>query len=124
MNFNFFFNEYFFLLIYISICFLIAIALYILSVTIIPKWIDDEKISAYECGFSPSGDARNKIEIKFYLTAILFIVFDVEIVFLFPWVLTFSKFSSDLFSFWIMIFFFFILLIGYVYEWLTGAMDW
>ena len=90
MNYNFFFYEYSFLLIYIFICFLIATALYILSVLIIPKWIDDEKISAYECGFSPSGDARNKIEIKFYLTAILFIVFDVEVVFLFPWVITFS----------------------------------
>lgn len=124
MDFLLFFNEYFFFLIYISICFFIAIALYLLSVFMIPKWIDDEKISAYECGFSPSGDARNKIEIKFYLTAILFLVFDVEVVFLFPWVLIFSKLSSDLFSFWIMIFFFFILLIGYIYEWLTGAMDW
>lgn len=124
MNFTFFFNEYIFFIIYIFICFLIAIALYMLSVLLIPKWIDDEKISAYECGFAPSGDARNKIEIKFYLTAILFIVFDVEVVFLFPWVLTFSHFSSDVFSFWIMMFFFIILLVGYIYEWLTGAMDW
>src|SRR5690606_41623969 len=79
-----FFSEYFFFLIYIILCILIAVILYLLSVVFIPRWSDDEKVSAYECGFSPSGDARNKIEIKFYLTAILFIVFDVEIVFLFP----------------------------------------
>ncbi len=79
-----FFSEYFFFSIYIILCILIAVILYLLSVVFIPRWSDDEKVSAYECGFSPSGDARNKIEIKFYLTAILFIVFDVEIVFLFP----------------------------------------
>ncbi len=118
------FSEYFFFSIYISLCILIAIVLYILSVVLIPRWTDDEKISAYECGFSPSGDARNKIEIKFYLTAILFIVFDVEVVFLFPWVLTFSKNGGDWACFLVMCCFFFIIVIGYIYEWITGAMDW
>lgn len=119
-----YFSEYFFFAIYIVLCILIALLLYIISVVLIPRWTDDEKISAYECGFSPSGDARNKVEIKFYLTAILFIVFDVEVVFLFPWVLVFSKTGGDLFCFLVMCCFFGIIVIGYIYEWLTGAMDW
>jgi len=116
--------EYFFFAIYIFLCIIIACLLYTISVVLIPRWTDDEKISAYECGFSPSGDARNKIEIKFYLTAILFIVFDVEVVFLFPWVLVFSKSGNDIFCFAIMASFFFIIVFGYIYEWITGAMDW
>lgn len=119
-----FLTEYFFFSIYIVLCVLIAIIIYILSVVLIPRWTDDEKISAYECGFSPSGDARNKVEIKFYLTAILFIVFDVEIVFLFPWVIVFAKNGGELACFLIMCCFFFIIVIGYIYEWITGAMDW
>lgn len=118
------FSEYFFFSIYIVLCAFIAVLLYLLSVVFIPRWTDDEKVSAYECGFSPSGDARNKVEIKFYLTAILFIVFDVEVVFLFPWVLTFAKNGGDLVCFLVMCCFFFIIVVGYAYEWMTGAMDW
>jgi len=117
-------TEYYYLAVYIFVCIILALLLYIISVVLIPRWTDDEKISAYECGFSPSGDARNKVEIKFYLTAILFIVFDVEVVFLFPWVLVLSKNGGDLVCFFIMCALFFIIIIGYIYEWLTGAMDW
>lgn len=116
--------EYFYLFIYILLAIALAIIIYLVSVVSVPRWADEEKLSAYECGFSPSGDARNKVEIKFYLTAILFIVFDVEIVFLFPWVLVMTKNNGDLLGFLVMCIFFGVVVLGYIYEWLTGAMDW
>lgn len=92
------------------------------SLIFVQQLVDEEKISAYECGFSPYGDARNKVEIKFYLTAILFIVFDMEVVFLFPWV--FIVYKMDYLGFFIMFFFLLVLVAGFIYEWLSGAMDW
>lgn len=83
---------------------------------------DDEKSSSYECGFNPFGDARNKFEVKFYLIAILFIIFDLEISFLFPW--TVILYKINLFGFISMLFFLFILALGFIYEWLVGALDW
>ena len=83
---------------------------------------DPEKISAYEWGFNPFSDARNKFDVKFYLVAILFIIFDLEVSFLFPWVVTLYKYP--LFSFWVMFVFLIILTIGFVYEWRKGALEW
>jgi len=83
---------------------------------------DVEKISAYECGFEPFEDTRSKFDVRFYLVAILFIIFDLEIIYLFPWALVLNK--INLFGFCTMIIFLFILLIGFIYEWKKGALDW
>ena len=87
-----------------------------------PQKADPEKISAYECGFDPFDDARGKFDIRFYLVAILFIIFDLEVSFLFPWSLVLGE--INFFGFWTMIFFLLILTLGFVYEWKKGALDW
>jgi len=83
---------------------------------------DVEKVSSYECGFDPYKDARNKFEVRFYLVAILFIIFDLEISFLFPWCITLGKLSSV--GFWSMMIFLIILTVGFIYEWQKGALEW
>lgn len=83
---------------------------------------DTNKRTPYECGFEPFDDARNIFYIKFYLVGILFLIFDLEVAFLFPWVVCLSKISF--FGFWTMVFFLFILIIGFVYEWKTGGLEW
>ncbi len=83
---------------------------------------DNEKLSSYECGFEPFGDARAKFDVKFYLVAILFIIFDIEIMFLFPWAITLGKIG--LYGFCSMMIFLFILTVGFIYEWKKGALDW
>lgn len=83
---------------------------------------DAEKNSPYECGFEPFSNPRNKFDIRFYLVAILFIIFDIEIIFLFPWAITLGKIG--LFGFWSMMLFLTILTIGFIYEWKKGALDW
>lgn len=115
-------SEYLFLLSYFLICFLLSTVIYIASLLFVVQTSDDEKTSAYECGFSPFNDARNKFEVKFYLVAILFIVFDLEISFLFPWTLTLGE--LDLFGIIVMFFFLLILTVGFIYEWISGALDW
>ena len=83
---------------------------------------DTEKVSAYECGFDPFDDARSTFDVRFYLVAILFIIFDLEVSFLFPWCITLGQ--IPLFGFWSMIVFLGILTIGFIYEWQKGALDW
>ena len=81
-----------------------------------------QKNSTYECGFEPFDDSRSKFEVKFYLVAILFIIFDLEIIFLFPWAIAFDEIG--LFGFLSMMFFLLVLTIGFIYEWMKGALDW
>nr|PNR31770.1 hypothetical protein PHYPA_025893 [Physcomitrium patens] len=81
-----------------------------------------EKLSTYECGFDPFDDARNRFDIRFYLAAILFIIFDLEVTFLFAWAVSLDKIG--LFGFWSMIVFLLILTIGFLFEWKKGALDW
>lgn len=81
-----------------------------------------EKLSAYECGFDPFGDARSRFDIRFYLVSILFIIFDLEVTFFFPWAVSLNK--IDPFGFWSMMAFLLILTIGFLYEWKRGALDW
>lgn len=113
---------------YLSIFFYFIIALALASVILGLSFLfairkaDPEKISAYECGFDPFDDARSRFDIQFYLVAILFIIFDLEVTFLFPWALTLNK--IDYFGFWSMMVFLIILTIGFVYEWRKGALDW
>ncbi|WP_410528587.1 NADH-quinone oxidoreductase subunit A [Rickettsiales endosymbiont of Stachyamoeba lipophora] len=83
---------------------------------------DREKLSAYECGFEAFGDARGKFDVRFYLVAMLFIIFDLEIIFLFPWAITLGKIGK--FGFWSMIVFLGVLTVGFIYEWKKGALDW
>jgi len=97
-------------------------ALYLLSYLLVPKNYDLEKVSAYECGFDPFEDSRGRFDVRFYLVSILFIIFDLEVSFLFPWSLTLG--SSDLFGWFAMVVFLTVLTIGFLYEWLKGALDW
>jgi NADH-quinone oxidoreductase subunit A len=83
---------------------------------------DPEKVSAYECGFNAFDDARMKFDVRFYLVAILFIIFDLEIAFLFPWAVAFPEMS--MMGFWSMMVFLAILTIGFAYEWKKGALEW
>ena len=83
---------------------------------------DNEKTSSYECGFEPFGDARGKFDVRFYLVAILFIIFDLEVAFLFPWAVSLGKIG--VFGFWSMMGFLFVLTVGFIYEWRKGALEW
>ncbi len=83
---------------------------------------DKEKLSAYECGFNAFDDARMKFDIRFYLVAILFIIFDLEVAFLFPWAVAFGDLGA--FGFWSMMVFLGVLTIGFIYEWRKGALEW
>ena len=81
-----------------------------------------EKVSPYECGFEPFDDARRRFDVRYYLVAILFIIFDLEVSFLFPWAVAFGKLG--LFGFWSMMLFLAVLTIGFIYEWKKGALEW
>ena len=83
---------------------------------------DEEKLSAYECGFEPFEDSRMKFDVRYYLVAILFIIFDLEVAFLFPWAVSFG--SLGWFGFWSMTLFLVILTVGFIYEWKKGALEW
>jgi NADH:ubiquinone oxidoreductase subunit 3 (subunit A) len=114
--------EYFPLLVYV--CISLALSLLILSLSFVfsTQKADPEKVSAYECGFDPFDDARARFDIRFYLVAILFIIFDLEVTFLFPWAISLNK--VNLFGFWSMVLFLVILTIGFIYEWRKGALEW
>ena len=115
-------NEYIPLLLLIGVSFLLSMLILGLSFVFSTQKTDPEKISAYECGFDPFDDARARFDIRFYLVAILFIIFDLEVTFLFPWAISLNK--VDFFGFWSMVIFLLILTIGFVYEWRKGALDW
>lgn len=117
-----FLYEYLPILIFIFISFIIAIGLTSLSFIIGGSKPDKEKLSAYECGFEAFDDARGRFDVRFYLVAILFIIFDLEVAFLFPWAVSLGKIG--LFGFWSMMIFLLILTIGFIYEWKKGALDW
>lgn len=100
----------------------LSFVIFSISNVLITKQYDLEKTSAYECGFEPFEDSRTRFDVKFYLVAILFIIFDLEIVFLFPW--STSLGSLDFFGYWSMLCFLLILTVGFIYEWCKGALDW
>jgi NADH-quinone oxidoreductase subunit A len=114
--------EYVPILVYIGISLVLSLLILGLSFVFSTQKADSEKVSAYECGFDPFDDARNRFDIRFYLVAILFIIFDLEVTFLFPWAVSLSKIGF--FGFWSMIFFLGILTVGFIYEWQKGALDW
>lgn len=115
-------TDYLAILIFFTLAILLAVILYALSYIVALQKPDSEKVSPYECGFNPFDDARHKFDVRFYLVAILFIIFDLEVTFLFPWALTLNQ--QTLFGFWSMFVFLFILTVGFIYEWKKGALDW
>lgn len=115
-------QEYGFILITIFLAMIIAMALIMISYFLVIKNYDEEKVSPYECGFDPFLDTRARFEIRFYLVAILFIIFDLEIIFLFPWAVSLSQIG--LFGYYVMATFLILLIFGFVYEWLKGALEW
>lgn len=115
-------EEYYPIIILFIISVLLAGIILLLSYIIGTQNPDTEKISAYECGFDPYEDARNSFDVRFYLVAILFIIFDLEAMFFFPWSLTASVGNS--LSFWVMIDFLVELAVGFVYAWMIGALEW
>lgn len=114
--------EYAGILLYFLVALPLAILVLGLSFVFATRKADPEKISAYECGFDPFDDARSNFDIQFYLVAILFIIFDLEVTFLFPWALTLNKIGF--FGFWTMMAFLLVLTIGFIYEWRKGALEW
>ncbi len=117
-----FLNNYLTIIIFLTIALLLSFGFVVLNFAFSPKNPDPEKLSAYECGFEPFNDSRMEFDIRFYLVAILFIIFDLEIAFLFPWAITLGNIGY--FGFFSMMLFLFILTIGFIYEWKKGALDW
>ena len=115
-------QDYLPLVIFIGVALVIGLALLIAPFIVAYKQPDPEKLSAYECGFNAFDDARMKFDVRFYLVAILFIIFDLEVTFLFPWAIAFGKLGP--FGFWSMMVFLAVLTIGFIYEWKKGALEW
>lgn len=114
--------DYLPILVFIAIAVIVAGAAVVLSLLVAKQNPDPEKLSAYECGFDAFDDARHKFDVRFYLVAILFIIFDLEIAFLFPWAVSLG--AIGLFGFWSMVVFLGVLTVGFIYEWNKGALDW
>ncbi len=110
------------LVIFMGVAGAITLALLVAPFIVAFKSPDPEKLSAYECGFKAFDDARMRFDVRFYLIAILFIIFDIEVAFLFPWAVAFGDIGW--FGFWSMMVFLGVLTIGFVYEWKKGALEW
>jgi NADH-quinone oxidoreductase subunit A len=119
---NQFLLDYLPLVVFIAVAAVIGLALLLSAFIVAYKQPDPEKLSAYECGFNAFDDARMKFDVRFYLVAILFIIFDLEVTFLFPWAVAFAKLGA--FGFWSMMLFLAVLTIGFIYEWKKGALEW
>ena len=114
--------DYLPLVVFIGVAGVIGLALLVSAFVLAYQQPDPEKLSAYECGFNAFDDARMKFDVRFYLVAILFIIFDLEVSFLFPWAVAFR--DVGLFGFWSMMVFLAVLTIGFIYEWKKGALEW
>ena len=113
---------------YLPILMFMGVAIALASIIVLASFIvarqnpEAEKLSPYECGFEPFGDARKQFDVRFYLVAILFIIFDLEVAFLFPWAVSLG--DIGLFGFWSMVVFLAVLTVGFIYEWKKGALEW
>ncbi len=114
--------EYLPILIFLGIAIGLSGVIVFASMIVAKQHPDAEKLSPYECGFEPFDDARNQFDVRFYLVAILFIIFDLEVAFLFPWAVSLG--DIGLFGFWSMMVFLGILTVGFIYEWKKGALEW
>jgi NADH-quinone oxidoreductase subunit A len=115
-------REYLPILLFIGVALGLAIVIVLASFVAANQRPDSEKLSPDECGFEPFADARSKFDVRFYLVSILFIIFDLEVAFLFPWAVSLG--SIGLFGFWSMIVFLAVLTVGFIYEWKKGALEW
>ena len=115
-------TDYLPLAVFIGVALAIGAALMVAPFLVAYRNPDPEKVSAYECGFNAFDDARMKFDVRFYLVSILFIIFDLEIAFLFPWAVVFGDIGT--LGFWSMMLFLGVLTVGFIYEWKTGALEW
>ncbi|WP_114966785.1 NADH-quinone oxidoreductase subunit A [Alkalilacustris brevis] len=115
-------REYLPIIIFLGIAVALGLVLLLAAVVIAVRNPDPEKVSTYECGFNAFDDARMKFDVRFYLVAILFIIFDLEVAFLFPWAVAFGEIS--MLGFWSMMVFLLILTVGFAYEWKKGGLEW
>jgi NADH-quinone oxidoreductase subunit A len=115
-------SAYFPILVFLVIAGALALIMVAASVLVARQSPDSEKLSPYECGFEPFEDARVRFDVRYYLVAILFIIFDLEVAFLFPWAVSLG--DIGLFGFWSMVVFLGVLTIGFIYEWMKGALEW
>ena len=119
---NAFLLQYLPIVIFIGIATIVGVLFIVASLVMAPSNPDSEKLSAYECGFNAFDDARMKFDVRFYLVSILFIIFDLEVAFLFPWAVNFAGLSDT--AFWGMMLFLGVLTVGFAYEWKKGALEW
>ena len=115
-------REYLPILVFLGLAIALGLVLILAAALAAPRDPDPEKLSAYECGFNAFDDARMKFDVRFYLVSILFIIFDLEIAFLFPWSVAFGNLSDA--AFWSMMVFLAVLTVGFAYEWKKGALEW
>ena len=115
-------TEYLPILIFLGVAIVLSVVFIGMAYMIARQNPDPEKLSAYECGFDAFEDSRDRFDVRFYLVAILFIIFDLEVAFLFPWAITLGK--TGAYGFWSMFIFLFVLTVGFVYEWRKGALEW
>ena len=115
-------REYLPILVFLGIALGLSLVIVLASFLAARQRPDSEKLSPYECGFDPFDDARSRFDVRFYLVAILFIIFDLEVAFLFPWAVALG--SIGLFGFWSMVVFLAVLTVGFIYEWKKGALEW
>ena len=118
--------QYLPIVIFLGIAGALGLAFILAAWVLAPQAPDPEKLSSYECGFNAFDDARMKFDIRFYLVSILFIIFDLEVAFLFPWAVALMKMPPDAakFAFWSMMTFLGVLTVGFIYEWKKGALEW
>jgi len=115
-------REYLPILVFLVIAVVLSLLFVALSYLAARQKPDSEKLSPYECGFAPFDDARSKFDVRYYLVAILFIIFDLEVAFLFPWAVSLG--AIGMFGFWSMMVFLAVLTVGFIYEWKKGALEW
>ena len=114
--------DYLPLVVFMGVALVIGLALMVAPFLVAVRNPDPEKVSAYECGFNAFDDARMKFDVRFYLVSILFIIFDLEVAFLFPWAVSLGKIG--ILGFWSMMIFLIVLTVGFIYEWRKGALEW
>jgi NADH-quinone oxidoreductase subunit A len=115
-------REYLPILLFLAVALALSVVIVAASFVTARQHPDSEKLSPYECGFEPFDDARNRFDVRFYLVAILFIIFDLEVAFLFPWAISLR--AIGMFGFWSMMVFLVVLTVGFIYEWKKGALEW
>jgi NADH-quinone oxidoreductase subunit A len=123
---NAFLLQYLPIVIFLGIAGALGLIFVVAAAVLAPSRPDPEKNSTYECGFNAFNDARMKFDVRFYLVSILFIIFDLEVAFLFPWAVTLMKLPPEAsqFAFWSMMTFLGVLTVGFIYEWKKGALEW